>query len=209
MNAYWGCQVCTFICPHVSSPDTWNLQLLKDCSIQQAVWLSVHVVHLCLGGIQIQISVMTLFEVFHSFPQSIEDNPGTVLLNSQWSLPRPFQFTTHNHPAISVDTDVFCIIYFKVWYQMYLHVTKVKLPLLLCTTPWRCSGYGSKDPHTLYLGTRWRWTVTCMFWLLYTRGKSPRYQGTGDRCDPALGEMWWQREKSLLLQGTEPSASIQ
>lgn len=57
VNGLYACMKQNKTC---SSPDTLSLQMAKDCSKHQVVWLNVHVVHLCLGGILVQVSLMAL-----------------------------------------------------------------------------------------------------------------------------------------------------
>jgi hypothetical protein len=53
------------------------------------------------------------------------------------------------------------------------------LKLSLCLTKHHAmkaySGSGGTAPHILDLGTRWRWVVSFMPWLLYSQGKCPWY----------------------------------
>jgi hypothetical protein len=90
----------------------------------------------------------------------------------------------------------------KVWY-----VCKVLVKSYNC--PYSNASYyedvwvsGGETPHSLNLGTWWRWVVRFMLWPLYLQGKSLRYPL--DRVGGLQSCSGDGREKFLLLSRIEP-----
>jgi hypothetical protein len=52
--------------------------------------------------------------------------------------------------------------------HFFHNTVKLKLPLLLITTLYICTGRAEKDPHILKLKTKRKWFVSIRLWRIYT-----------------------------------------
>jgi hypothetical protein len=64
-------------------------------------------------------------------------------------------------------------------------------------------GSGCTDPHSLDLGTSWRWVISFTPLLLYPRGKSPGTHWIGGCVDPRVGLDAVEKRRFLILPGPE------